>query len=373
MKIGIMSMQRIINYGSWLQAYGLKQVLCSMGHKVEFVDYLAEPPLVKGETEAASAPDSGLGRLLRMLSPAYRRYRSGQIRMNQSFSAFYRNFSGEFLPMLGVSEDQNLCPELDALVIGSDEVFNCTQSSEAVGYSLQLFGRENRAKRLLSYAASFGSTTLERLEQFGVREEIGQHLAHFDAISVRDENSAGIVRELCGIEPDQNIDPVLLYEFQEVDDIPVPQKDYIVVYAYAGRIHDDEAEEIRAFAKKYNKKIITLGFYQPFCDEYALVSPLEVLAYVKHADYVISDTFHGTVFSIRYQKKFAALIRQSNRQKLADLLHRFDLDAHAVSSLSELEEILLSEIPEEHIRNKLVLYRRDGHRYLRAALEHDCK
>ena len=371
MKIGIMSMQRIINYGSWLQAYGLKQVLCGMGHQVEFVDYLAEPPLVKAELQAASASVSGFGRLLRMFSPAYRRYRSGQIRMNQSFSAFYRQFSGEFLPMLGVSEQQNLCPELDALVIGSDEVFNCTQSGEAVGYSLQLFGRGNRAKKLLSYAASFGSTTMERLERFGVREEIGAHLAQFDAISVRDENSAEIVRKLCGINPVRSIDPVLLYGFEEADAIPVARKDYIVVYAYAGRIQDEEAAAIRAFAKKHHKKIITLGFCQPFCDEYIPATPLEVLAYVKHADYVVTDTFHGAVFSIKYQKQFAALIRQSNYQKLSDLLHCFGLDGRAVTELSSMEEILLKEVPADHIRERLATFRMEAHGYLERALGQD--
>lgn len=73
MKIGIMSMQRIINYGSWLQAYGLKSTLESMGHRVEFVDYLAEPPLVSEPT--ATQQQKLLARakgLLRMLLPSYR-------------------------------------------------------------------------------------------------------------------------------------------------------------------------------------------------------------------------------------------------------------------------------------------------------------
>lgn len=367
MKIGIMSMQRIINYGSWLQAYGLKATLESMGHCVEFVDYFAEPPLVT-ETAEAAASASKLVRLVRMLSPAYRDYRRRQIRMNQSFSAFHRRFSDEFLPALGVTPEPNLCPELDALVIGSDEVFNCTQPGAAVGYSLQLFGRDHRAKKLASYAASFGSTTMEKLEQYGVREEIGAHLAQFDVISVRDDNSAKIVTELCGKAPVQNIDPVLLCEFPEAEDISVPLKDYIVVYAYAGRIRDDEAQAIRDFAKKHNKKILTLGFYQPFCDEYVQASPLEVLAYVKHADYVVTDTFHGTVFSIKYQKRFATIIRSSNNNKLTGLLNTFRLGSHCVSSLDDLERILTLD-PDPAVPALIEAEREKAKRYLLNVLD----
>lgn len=369
MKIGIMSMQRIINYGSFLQAYGLKSTIESMGHSVEFVDYLAEPSLVK--TEAVNTGAGLLGKMrnaCRMLQPAYRDYRNRQIRMNQSFGAFYRRFQEEFLPELGVTESRNLRPELDVLVIGSDEVFNCTQPGDAVGYSLQLFGADHRAKRLVSYAASFGSTTLEKLDHFGIRDDIKSRLEGFDSLSVRDTNSARIITELCGTVPVQNIDPVLLYEFPEVNEIQIPHKDYIVVYAYAGRIREEEAAAIRAFAKKEGKKILSLGFYQPFCDEYVQTTPMEALAYVKHADYVVTDTFHGTVFSIKYQVPFATLIRESNRQKLGDLLQRFEAEDRSVMELSQLERVLKQPLASEKIRTLLKQYRREAKAYLQDAL-----
>lgn len=372
MKIGIMSMQRIINYGSYLQAYGLRAMVEAMGHSVEFVDYEVGAPLVE------DAARTGNGRLaeklrnaLQMLRSDYRRYRKDQIRMNQSFEAFHRRFQEEFLPELGVPEGRNLCPELDVLLIGSDEVFNCTQPGDAVGYSLQLFGKGHRARKLVSYAASFGSTTLDKLEKYGVRDEIGKYLARFDGLSVRDENSAGIVTELCGRTPVQNIDPVLLYEFPEVDEIRIPHRDYMVVYAYAGRIGEEESAAIRAFAKKEGKKILSLGFYQPFCDEYVQATPMEVLAYVKHADYVITDTFHGTVFSLKYQVPFATLIRDSNRQKLGDLLRRFGAENRSAAELSQLEAVLRTPMQTEKIRTLLAQYRQEAKAYLRDALRQE--
>lgn len=370
MKVGIMSMQRVINYGSFLQAYGLSKIIEQMGHSVEFVDYLPETSLIQERQISRSSRIIARAKnLLRLLVPAYREYRNKQICMNRSFSEFYSEFQKKFLPVLGVHEQKNYCPDLDVLVIGSDEVFNCTQPGSMVGYSLQLFGKDHHAKKLMSYAASFGTTTIEKLEYHQVAEEIGEYLGRFDYISVRDENSAEIVENLTGRIAEQHIDPVLLYDFPEVNEILVPLHDYIVVYAYAGRIEDAEAEEIRRFAIKHKKKILSLGFYQPFCDEYVLASPLEVLAYIKNADYVVTDTFHGSVFSIKYQVPFATIIRESNQQKLSDLLHRFCLDGRRVMHLSDLENKLCTPIDCESVRALLKQNQRNARMYLSGILE----
>ena len=66
------------------------------------------------------------------------------------------------MPLLGITDEMNYNPTLDCLVIGSDEVFNCIQKNSNVGYSTELFGKDNRADRLITYAASFGNTTLEK-------------------------------------------------------------------------------------------------------------------------------------------------------------------------------------------------------------------
>ena len=85
MKVGIMSMQRVVNYGSFLQAYALKKVIEEMGHSVEFVDYKVEPPVALPAHAASSMPSSGpslLVRAAKMLSSQYRLWRKKQIRMN---------------------------------------------------------------------------------------------------------------------------------------------------------------------------------------------------------------------------------------------------------------------------------------------------
>ena len=104
----------------------------------------------------------------------------------------------------------------------------------------------------------------------------------------------------------------------------VPQikdSNYILVYGYDNRLIEKKyVQEIKAFAKKHGKKLYAVGFFQDWCDKLIVASPLEVLGWVKQADYVVCETFHGTVFSIKYQKQFACIVRDSNRNKLGDLL-----------------------------------------------------
>lgn len=363
MNIGIMSMQRVINYGSFLQAYGLKKTLEGMGHTVQFVDYEIEPPL-ENEAEQNRAKVGTLKRALKLLSPSYREYRREQIHMNRSFETFVNTFKSDYFSELGLTANYNICPSLDLLIIGSDEVFNCTQAGDMVGYSRQLFGKDNRAKKVVSYAASFGYTTMERLRKFHVDREVGEYLSKFDALSVRDENSGAIVEQLTGIKSLRHIDPVLLYPFDEVSSIDIGLNNYIVVYAYAGRISDEEAKAIRRFADEQNKRIVTLGYYQPFCDEYILASPMEVLAYIRNADFVITDTFHGTVFSIKYQKRFGAIIRRSNRNKLSDLLGLFGLQGRQIENPQMLSDIVSAKIDADSIREQIKEERTRAMKYL---------
>lgn len=349
-KVGIMSMQRIINYGSFLQAYGLKKVIEGLGYEVEFVDYQVEKTLISDKKR--SKKERVLKKLqsaVKMFSPQYRRWRKKQIRLNETYSDFITAFQEEFFPMLGISNEPQYLLKTDVLVIGSDEVFNCTQMNDKVGYSKQLFGKGCKAEKIISYAASFGNTTYEKLIKFGVDVEIGEMLSKFDAISVRDRNTYKIVNELTGIISNKNIDPVLLYSFPEVDEVKIEQKDYIVVYAYANRITEEEIKAIRIFAAEKKKKILSLGFYQPFCDEWVLASPLEVLAYIKNAEYVITDTFHGTVYSIKYQKKFGTIIRESNKEKISDVLNTFGLESRKITELDNLCNVVDAPIDKKKI------------------------
>lgn len=357
-KIGIMSMQRINNYGSFMQAYGLKKTIeMLVDSDVEFVDYHVGAPLIKKEKN---------GRINKIINLVFQ---PGKLSHKLKYVKYKKRFK-EFVKKLGVSNEYNYNPTLDTLVIGSDEVFNCIQSNTNVGYSLELFGENNNAKHLISYAASFGNTTLEKITTYGKKEEIADALAKFDSISVRDKNSNDIILDLIGLKPNINIDPVLLYGYDEIIDeysvSPIREK-YIVLYAYSGRISKNEAKIIKKIAKEKKLKIVSIGGVQYGADYFVSPNPFEVLSYFKFAEYIITDTFHGSIFSIICKKNFTTIIRRSsgnnygNEEKLTYLLNTFCLDERIVYEVDtniikkDINYDLVAEILEQE-KNKSINY-----------------
>ena len=340
--VSILSMQRVLNYGSFLQAYALKQLLLEHGaEQVYFMDIQSGKPLPGYSLKKSSSLFRRIWRILKIvfIGKLFCRLRdkSFKKRVNESISACF--------PMLGLDEKPLKTP--DIVVIGSDEVFNCCQLSPW-GYTLQLYGKIPAVKRIISYAASFGHTTLEQLKKFHIDTEIGDALKTLSAISVRDENSYHIVYELTGVNPQIHLDPVLIYGFQkEIEGMALPKvKDYIVIYSYQGRIKDrSEIQRICNFAKKENKKLLSIFCRYDWCDEAIIPNtPLEVLAWFKGADYVITDTFHGTIFSIITYKQFGTLIRLTNVQKLTSLLCDLNLSDRCISAEKDMDVILKSPI-----------------------------
>ena len=163
-KIGIMSMQRIINYGSFLQAYGLKKMIESVSKsEVEFVDYRFGIDITDRLKKPQAQKESVVDKVLKNRTPW------NYLKKKRFFKEIERRLIQD-LKTIGVDELNYDCM-VDTLVIGSDEVFNCIQSYP-VGYSKQLFGDGYEDNKLVSYAASFGSTCYEDLVNTGIEKEI---------------------------------------------------------------------------------------------------------------------------------------------------------------------------------------------------------
>lgn len=351
-KIGIMSMQRIFNYGSFLQAYSLKKIISSLGYNVRFVDYHPGPTIISSDTN----------KLKRKLTKGFETITlKAPLSEKIKFIKYKRNYAKNYFPLLKISEQKNyLTSDLDVLVIGSDEVFNCVQSNPNVGFSPELFGANTKSKRLISYAASFGNTTLGKLNNFNLGSKISNWLKNFNSISVRDSNSANVIMNLTGVEPSINLDPVLIYFDKKtlnnhLNKIEVKNK-YLILYGYNGRFSISECKFIRKFANDHDLKILCIGGLQHCCDEFIDCNPFEVLSYFKNAEYIITDTFHGTIMSIINNKKFVTLVRNSgygNSQKLEDLLDRLDLNAQKLNVLKNLTSYLEKEINYDSVNKKL--------------------
>lgn len=265
MKIGIISMQRVHNYGSFLQAYSLKKNIEALGHSCAFID------IKPGERVLQDVEKKRVNYLLKFDKYFFNRLRHYFFSKNRN-----RNFKNIYLEWLGISEDTNWNKQFDIVIIGSDEVFNCTQNKW--GLSPNLLGTEINAGKIITYAACCGYTTYERIIELGLEKKVSKLLSNIEEFSVRDKNTAEFVKELTGKEPLYHVDPVFLYDFNEEIKYRQMKYDYLLVYAYDGRINKkDEISAIQQFAKEKCLKVLSAGLYQSWCDINISADPFELL------------------------------------------------------------------------------------------------
>lgn len=374
MKIGIMSMQRVCNYGSFLQAYGLKKLIESLGHEVVFVDYKPGKTITYNNNKYAYYKSLARNSVMKIAEKMidFLIFASEEQKYSLTFK---KKYNTEYLPILGITKKKKYNSNVEVLVIGSDEVFNCLQTNPEVGFSKELFGYNNNANKVITYAASFGNTTIEGLAKYKKKEIVASLLRKINSISVRDKNSYEIVKKLSDVLPSENLDPVLIYDFSsEVKEIDSKEK-YLIVYAYRNRINTEEKKAIRSFANKHGFKVYAIGGYQDFCDRNIQGTPFEVLGYIRSAEYVITDTFHGTIFSIINNRNFITFIRKGhgltygNYEKLMDLLERLKLTERILYKPNNLEEKLMMPIDYTDTKQIIQEERKKTMAYLAANLK----
>lgn len=171
MKIGILSMQRVINNGSLLQAYGLMKTIENMGYSVEFVDYKID----KMNNDLLSIIEQRISNIIqkiKVLLKNLKNYGYKSIYLVLRRKKNYKNFLNNYMSVLNLTSKPNYSAKVDILVFGSDEVFNTIQYVEqGKGHAWQLYGADNNAGKLVSYAASFGYTTYEGLEKYNMLDK----------------------------------------------------------------------------------------------------------------------------------------------------------------------------------------------------------
>ena len=374
MKIGIMSMQRIFNYGSWMQAYALKNIVEEIGGEVQFVDYHIGRPKFQNVKELGGYYARFIKHYCEEIITDSKTL-SDKI-PNRWFINEYNFKHSDLKFLLGGSLKRNYNVEVDCLIVGSDEVFNCLQVSPRVGFSPELLGHYSYAKKKISYAASFGNTTIEKIIISGRKEEITRYLSEFDTISVRDENSEGIICNLINRKPNVNLDPVLIWDFTDyLKKLSRPrQEKYMIVYTYPNRLKAEECEEIKKFAQKRNLKILGINAKYDFLDEMIYDSPLKILQYFAFAECIIADTFHGTLFSIINHKPFVTIVRSSlagkygNSEKLVDVLKRLGLMERILEDIYQIKTIMDRTIDYDFVDSIIEKERKKTYEYLRSAI-----
>ena len=342
MKVAILSMQEVKNYGFFLQAYSLKSNIEALGHTCDFIN------IVPGE----QLGEYKISRFYKLELLKERLLGWDFVKRFNAIYTFQKRFSREFLPELGVKPGKNE-NHYDVVVIGSDEVFNCAQKTW-FGFSKQLFGEGLNADKVITYAASFGATTVAKLETLGIKDIVAELLKKLNKISVRDANSVEVIKELTGTIPNRNVDPVLIYDYTQHMPSNVDSKNYMIVYTYPNRITDPtEIKAIQSYAKSKGLQLISIGHYFPWCDKTIVPHPFEVLAYFRDAKCIVTDTFHGSVFSIKYNKQFCTIVRGMNSNKLTYLLEQFGLFNRIVNDLDRLPVMMDTPIDYAPVNEKI--------------------
>lgn len=366
MKVCILSMQRVPNFGSLLQSYALKQLLEQMGHTVSFLDIERceqdDALLHPGKCAQAKSRIHGVIAKLKKID----RYALNRInikvlakKQNEKFEAFRRD---------KLLLDKNANTErYDCCVIGSDEVFNCLTDA-SWGFTSQLFGNVPQADRVITYAASCGATEYDALPD-EVAKKIAEAFENVAAFSVRDRNTKEFVSRLSPKAVQQNADPVMISDFtRQIDACPMPKglpRRYCVVYSYYNRISDpQEICQIKAFCKANRLVPVTVGAPQMWIPRHLALTPIEALKVFRNAQFVITDTFHGTIFSAKYTRAFAVMTRKSNENKLADLLERFGLQKHRVKAFGQIENIADYQVNTDAVKVAAEKEREHAGRYL---------
>lgn len=369
MKVCILSMQEVINFGSVLQAYALKKILIELGHDVTFIPIKSseeDNKLMQNYNksyEKEYGNNTGLmGKISKVDKYFLNRINGKKQRKKQEeyIVKFQKN-------VLNLSTD-SLNEHYDVCVIGSDEVFNCLNATNW-GFTSQLFGNVPQADKIITYAASCGYTTYENVPELAL-ERIADSFRKISSFSVRDKNTQMFVKRITGRSLiDLHFDPVIIETFKEEAESARPVtgllKRYCVVYAYYNRIHSkSEISAITSFCKKNKLELVSVGSPQMWIKHHIVAEPFQIPDIFAKASFVITDTFHGTIFASKFSKHFSVIIRESNNNKLTYLLKTLNIEKHQLKNLKELEDIFKMTNDINYNNEISLKAREDAMRYL---------
>ena len=359
MKVGILTFHNAHNFGAVLQAYALKTCVTKLGHEVRIVNY--KNPKIQAVYPKYLPPkftvkDINPKRWKQFIYDTVRGI-YGQKEWAKRWNAF-ETFIATFLleqdtKVWKAEELKKL--DLDAYLLGSDQIW----SSFLMGaLDPVYFGAFKTKEKMISYAASLanGMIPVEEEETFATLTK------NLDVISVREEKLAENVRRITGRRVETTIDPTLLLEAKDYECLlptqmrrELPKQPYI--FAYFVVEEQAVSDCAKALAEKLNLPLIELHCYHmPECsneNQYADFGPSEFLNYIKHAEYVVTNSFHGTVFSVLYQRKFYSVYKKNGR--VDNLLSFLDIAYCHIEKPEQLDE--KQKIDYEKVQEKLVAYR----------------
>ena len=302
MKTGLVTFYHIHHYGALLQAYATERSVERCGSQCEIVDYYVNQnnDLFRRPTGLGSAAaDVHTALHYAPLKARYQRF--------EEFSKQYLRISGHRFESL--EELKNAELPYDVILSGSDQIWNPKIFPDG-RFDPVFFGAFSR-RRKIAYAPSFGIPHVPE----GMEEELRGYLAGFSHVSVRERQGQVIVEEVTGKTVPVVLDPTLLLDREEWSAIAQSPADKGYILCYCISKPGALSPYIHALAEKTGLPVVQLcGIRQKVHPKAKCVldaGPAEFLGLFQNASYVCTNSFHGTVFSVQFQKPFFTAVAPS--------------------------------------------------------------
>lgn len=344
MKIKTITCHDVYNVGASLQAYALVTYLKRLGHDVQIIDYKPDYLSKHYSLSCVDNPsyDKPVLRQIYLLLKLPGRIKARKSNRKQAFDLF----RDQYLPVTPVRYTSNEelkenLPKAELYFAGSDQIWNTTfKNGKDPAFYLD-FVPQNGVKA--SYAASFATEQIDSEWKM----QIAEWLSDFDYISVRESSGVKLVQELGIMNAEQVLDPVFLLpagDWEKIEKELCVHEPYLLVYDF------DENTQIKEFAQKKARengwKIYTM-FPSDYGDrDFYDEGPEGFVSLVHHAEYVISNSFHATAFSIIFNRTFAVFDRNENiNTRMRNLIEMFCLQyINENIDILKIEKILHCEI-----------------------------
>lgn len=357
MKIGILTMHKVLNYGSALQAYALQEILVKKGCKVEIIDY--DFPYVNYNLK------DKLLSIIYFLRYSYIRKRI------IGFKLFYKKYFNLSIPFRKHRINKYFF-KYDAYVTGSDQVWNPKYIGSDTTFLLD-FVPESNIK--ISYGSSFSCKQIPN----DIEHLYKKYLLRYNNLSVREKNAVELVDNLINKKPHLVLDPTLLLDADDWSRL-LPKESsinfsegYILVYSltYAFNPFPYMSSMIEELHSKTGLKVLSLmspiSLSNIKCQIIVPASPIEFLGYIKNAAYVVTNSFHGVAFSINFQKNLLAITQRSDDDRIYNLLEELDL-INCAYELNSSKKLDIEFLDTKVSSNKLLKMRDKSKQFLFSAL-----
>lgn len=332
MRIAILTQPLKANYGGILQAYALQNTLKNLGHASTIIEqqYIQEINYLRIFFELPK-------RLFTKYILKKRKYIFSE-RANNIKQIEIRKYTNSFISEYIINKfitnyNQIDLTQFDAFIVGSDQVWRPLYNwGEIEKMFLSFISKEKKIKRI-SYAASFGTDEWEYTPEETTK--CSELLSRFDAVSVREIDGIELCRKYLKREDAVCVlDPTLLLEREEYEELcrEIPKIEEDILCAYILDLNDDIESKLKTIAEKKRLKLKIVS-----ADNNCTLSVPEWVAMFRDAKYIITDSFHGTVFSIIFNKEFYSITNiERGGSRFTSLLSQFDLMSCLYSSINEL-------------------------------------